>query len=285
MASDHLFRLIKSLSKNEKVYIKRSASLHRIGGKIEYLSAGFEGGLIFITALLILVQAFQGFFEPSHLQKLDYGLYLLGFAGLCNYFVGIYLLRHGRKLDSFILVAEGKHLLSDTIAGAGILIGLLLIQFTGLAWLDNLMAIIYGCFILRMGFQLLKGAITNLLDEADNEKLGEIIQLLNENRHPQWIDIHKLRVLKYGSHLHIDCHLTLPWYASLEDAHKEVQGLEKMIADGFSTEVEFFIHSDPCLPSSCPVCPILDCKVRKHVFVKKLDWTRDNLLPDRKHTV
>ncbi|HXC07096.1 MAG TPA: hypothetical protein VNZ86_20190 [Bacteroidia bacterium] len=37
MASDHLFRLIQSLSKNEKVYIKRSASLHRIGGKNKYI--------------------------------------------------------------------------------------------------------------------------------------------------------------------------------------------------------------------------------------------------------
>ncbi|MFI5151344.1 MAG: cation diffusion facilitator family transporter [Bacteroidia bacterium] len=252
-------------------------------GKIEYLSAGFEGGLIFITALLIIIQACRAFFEPVHLQKLDTGLYLLGFTGLCNYFVGIYLLSHGRKLDSQILVAEGKHLVSDTVASLGIVIGLILIFITGLTWLDNLMALIYGGFILKMGYRLLKDSITNLLDEADTEKLKEIIALLNQKRHPLWIDIHKLRVLKYGSHLHIDCHVTLPWYVTLEEAHQEVQALENLIRNGFDTEVEFFIHSDPCIPSSCPICPVMECKVRKSAFIAKLEWTMENLLPDKKH--
>ncbi|HXC07095.1 MAG TPA: cation diffusion facilitator family transporter [Bacteroidia bacterium] len=252
-------------------------------GKIEYLSAGFEGGLIFITAILIIIRALQGFFEPSHLQKLDTGLYLLAFSGLCNYAVGTYLLRHGRKLDSHILMAEGKHLVSDTVASLGILAGLLLIFWTGYAWIDNLMALLYGAFILRMGFHLLKSSVTSLLDEADTDKLTEIISLLNTKRHPRWIDIHKLRVLKYGSHLHVDCHVTLPWYATLEEAHTEVQALENLIREGFDSEVEFFIHSDPCIPSSCPICPILDCRERKQVFVKQLDWTPENLLPDQKH--
>jgi cation diffusion facilitator family transporter len=183
------------------------------------------------------------------------------------------------------LQAEGKHLVSDTIATAGILVGLLLISWTGLAWLDNIMALLYGAFILRMGYQLLKSSVTNLLDEADTEKLKEIIQLLNKHRHEKWIDIHKLRVLKYGSHLHVDCHLTLPWYATLEDAHTEVQALESLIRNGFDTEVEFFIHSDPCIPTSCPICPIADCAYRKQPLIQKLEWTGENLLPDQKHGI
>ena len=95
--------------------------------------------------------------------------------------------------------------------------------------------------------------------------------------------MHNLRVLKYGSHLHIDAHITLPWYDDLEKSHAEVTAVEHLITEKLEGEVEFFIHADPCIPLSCPICPITDCKVRKAEFSKRLNWTLENMLPDRKH--
>ena len=183
------------------------------------------------------------------------------------------------------MMADGKHLISDTISSVGLVAGLLLIYFTKISWIDYALTIGFGSFIVFTGFKLVRESVTNLLDKADYGKLNHLIDLLNKNRRPKWIDMHNLRVLKYGSHLHVDCHITLPWYDSLEDSHNEVSELEKLVKENMEQEIEFFIHADPCLPMSCPVCIVKECAHRKTPFVKKLEWNMDNLLPNTKHTI
>ena len=123
-----------------------------------------------------------------------------------------------------------------------------MIQLTALLWLDNVLAIIFGIVIFHTGYKLIRVSVTGLLDEADYEKLEKMIELLNQKRHPKWIDIHNLRAIKYGSQLHVDCHITLPWYDSLEDSHNEVHAVEDLLKSSMDDEIEVFIHSDPCLP-------------------------------------
>jgi len=252
-------------------------------GKIEYLSSGIEGGLIFISGIAIIVKSCYSFIYPQQIHSLDIGLYLTLFTGSCNFYMGRYLIKHGKINQSTAMVAEGKHLLSDTISSVGIVIGLVIIYFTKQYWLDNLIALFAGLYICYMGYSLLKESVTNLLDEADVEKLKMVIEMLNKNRREKWIDMHNLRVLKYGSHLHVDAHITLPWYDKLEDSHTEVSMLENLIKQQLGNELEFFIHADPCLPISCPICVVQNCPVRKSEFVKRLDWTLENLLPNEKH--
>ena len=86
-------------------------------------------------------------------------------------------------------------------------------------WLDGVIAGIFGVYIIWTGFKLIREAIYNLLDKTDIARLQELSEILQKNRRPKWIDMHNLRILKYGHHLHIDAHITLPWYDSLEDAH------------------------------------------------------------------
>lgn len=253
-------------------------------GKIEFISAGFEGALIFIAGISIIIRSIYGFYFPSEIKALDIGAILAAAAGLCNLVMGRILIRQGKKYDSVLMIADGKHLISDTISSAGLVIGLLVIYFTKLNWLDNVIAILFGSFILRTGYKLIKESINSLLDEADKGKLRSLVEILNRDRKEDWIDVHNLRAQKFGSHLHIDCHLTLPWYLELEKAHDEVSAMEALVRNKLDGEVEFFIHSDPCVPpSSCEVCPLATCKVRKAAFVKRLDWTMENMLPDRKH--
>ena len=252
-------------------------------GKVENLSVGFEGGLIFIAGISIIIKAMYGFFFPQELEKIDTGLVLAGFAGIFNFIMGTYLVRKGKKYNSVLMIADGKHLISDTVSSIGLIVGLAIIYFTKIYWIDNLLAIVFGIVILGTGFKLIKESVMNLLDKADIAKLSLLIKVLNENRREKWIDIHNLRILKYGSQLHIDCHLTLPWYDSLEQSHEEVSAVEKIVKEKLGNEIEFFIHSDPCPPTSCPLCSIANCEFRKFIFVKKLDWTIENMLPDSKH--
>lgn len=254
-------------------------------GKIEFLSVGFEGALVIIAGVAIIVKSALGFFHPKVVESVDIGAYISVFAGACNYFMGKYLINNGRKHNSSLMVADGRHLITDTVSSAGLVIGLLIIFFTHLFWLDNLIAILFGTYILYTGYQLIRESVNNLLDEADYEQLEKVIGILNANRHDKWIDMHNLRVLKYGSQLHIDAHITLPWYDKLEDAHEEVTAVENLIKDKLDGNVELFIHADPCVPISCPICLVKDCPVRQAAFVKRLEWTLDNTLPDRKQTL
>lgn len=266
------------------IAIKPSDENHPYGhGKIENLSAGFEGGLIFLAGIWIMVNSIQALFRPPELKALDIGIWLTGIAGLFNYLIGTYLQRQGKKYNSLLMIADGKHLVSDTVSSVGLVLGLLVIQFTGLHWLDSVIAIIFGAVILKTGFHLLRASISGLMDEADVERLTHLIHKINENRRPNWIDIHKLRAVKHGSHLHVDCHLTLPWFISLEEAHNEVRALESLTKEKSDDEMEFFIHSDPCVRESCSICSLSDCKYRQAPLLQKLEWTMANMVPDRKH--
>ncbi len=253
-------------------------------GKIEFVSAGFEGGLVFFTGIYLIWNAVSGFFRPAQLQALDIGIALSAFTGFANFLMGRLLVRRGKRYHSITLIADGRHLITDTVSSAGVIIGLSIIYFTGLQWLDNLVAVILGFIILRTGYQLMRESLTGLLDEADTEKINLLVEILNKNRREKWVDIHKLRVLKYGSQLHVDCHVTLPWYDTLEEAHQEVVLVEKLIRENAGIDVEFFIHSDPCIPpESCTVCILAGCKHRKAELTNRLEWTVKNMLPDKKH--
>jgi cation diffusion facilitator family transporter len=200
--------------------------------------------------------------------------------------MGKYLLSRGKKTHSLLMTANGKHLISDTVSSIGLVAGLFLILLTGKLWLDNVIAIIFGLIILITGFSLVKKSVTSLLDEADEEKLALLVTELNKHRKDKWIDIHNLRVIKYGPNLHVDCHITLPWYDTLEESHAEVDAVEKFVKESLGRNVEFFIHSDPCvMPRSCTVCQLKNCIQRKSPMQQKIEWEISNMLPNRKHGV
>ena len=110
-----------------------------------------------------------------------------------------------------------------------------------------------------------------------------IVDTLNSNKRQNWIDLHNVRIIKYGNILHIDCHLTVPWYFTVNEAHDEIEALSSLVRDKFGQTVEFFVHADGCLEFSCRICDKQDCKVRQHPFEKKITWTIENISTDRKH--
>lgn len=254
-------------------------------GKIEFLAAGFEGGLILLAGGSIMVRAVQGFVHPLPLHDADIGAWLAAAAGLCNYILGRYLVQRGKRENSALMQASGKHLITDTVSSIGLVLGLIAIEFTGKVWIDNVMALLFGGYIIWSGFELVRDALRGLLDKADTEKLKQVVKILEDNRKPQWIDVHNLRVLRYGTQLHVDVHLTLPWYLSLETAHDEVDAVGHLINSSMGEDVEFFIHADPCIPTSCAICSVQDCDQRKEDFQRTVEWSLAAVLPDSKHSL
>ncbi len=253
-------------------------------GKIEFLSAGFEGGLIFIAGLIIIGKGIYNLIYPQTLEKLDVGIILVLISGLINYLLGHFLERQGKWSNSFILVADGKHLKSDAYSSAGLLVGLILIYFTNITWLDNLTAILFGGIILYTGFKLVRTSVAGIMDEADYQLIENMVKFLDEHRRDNWIDVHNFRVIKYGATLHIDCHLTLPWYFTTRQSHEEVKLFEEVIAQNMGSPVELFVHVDPCEPpGNCTICRKADCEMRQAALRNNVQWTLANIMKDQKH--
>ncbi len=252
-------------------------------GKVEFVSAAIEGTMITITGLIIIYKAISGFNHPNEIHEVDYGIILVSITAVINYFLGFSAVQQGKKNNSAALMATGKHLQSDTYTTLGIVLGLTLIYFTDLLWLDNAMAIVFAGIIIFTGFRIIRSSLAGIMDESDTEQLKKVVELLQEKRKENWIDLHNLRLIKFGRTLHLDCHLTVPWYLNVNEAHQEVDSVEKLVRDKFGESVELFIHTDGCVDFSCKVCTKSDCTVRQHAFVKRIDWTLDNAYQNNKH--
>jgi cation diffusion facilitator family transporter len=254
-------------------------------GKAEFISAAVEGTLIVASGFLIIYETVQNFILQRKLYSLDTGLYLVGATAVVNFIAGTICMRIGRKNKSLALQASGKHLQTDTYSTLAIIVGLVLMITTQLYWLDKVIAIVMSVFIIYNGYIIIRKSLAGIMDEADMDLLEQMLKLLNANKRDNWIDLHNLRVIKYGSRLHVDCHLTVPWYLNIHEAHVEVEALEKLIRQEFGESIELFVHTDGCLPISCPVCIKDDCPVRQQPFKQRLEWTLENILANKKHTV
>jgi cation diffusion facilitator family transporter len=253
-------------------------------GKIEYVSAAVEASLIVFAGLLIVGKSAYNFFHPKVLQSLDAGLLIIMATGAVNFAAGFIAERQGRKSGSVALIGSGKHLKSDAYSTAGIVAGLVLILIFKADWLDNAVAIFFGCWIMYMGFTVMRKAIAGIMDEADYGLLSKIISKLNENRRSTWVDLHNMRVIKYGTVWHIDCHLTVPFYFTVQEGHNEVVRIYLLAQKGFQNPVEFYIHTDYCLPpKQCRICSFESCTARQAAFEKTVEWNLTNVLSNAKH--
>ena len=204
-------------------------------------------------------------------------------AGIINFLLGVYVEKEGKKTDSIVLVASGEHLKSDGYSTVGMILGLGLIVFTNWLWLDAIVAIVFGVIIIVTGGKVIKEAMAGIMDEVDYELVDKIVQILNQKRYENCIDVHNLRIIKYGVSLHIDCHITIPWYFDTRQAHEQVDKLENILKENTQKPIEFFIHVDPCIEQSCKICTKKDCPVRKFDFEHQITWTRQNIMLNQKH--
>jgi len=254
-------------------------------GKAEFISAAIEGSLIAIAGFIIIYEAFNNLIHPHSIKKLDYGIILVAVTGLMNYLAGAFCIKTGTKNNSLALISSGKHLQTDTWSTLGIVTGLILILITKLVWLDSVVAILFSLFIIFTGYKILRSSVAGIMDEADTALLKKLVVMLNNNRKENWVDLHNLRIIKYGGTIHLDCHLTVPWYLNVHEAHNEIDALSNLVKAEYGESVELFVHSDGCLDFSCRICSKNACTVRKHPFEKKVEWTMENISSNRKHQV
>ncbi|KQT24223.1 cation diffusion facilitator family transporter [Chryseobacterium sp. Leaf405] len=253
-------------------------------GKVEFVTSGIEGALIAIAGIMIIYEGINSLVVGKVLNKLDWGIWIIAATAIVNYFLGYISIKKGEQENSLVLISSGKHLQSDTITTLGVVISLVVVYFTKIYWIDSVVALIFGGYIIVVGYKIVRKSLSGIMDEQDPDLLNQIIKVLEDNRRTEWIDVHNMKIQQFGAHLHIDAHITLPWYYSLRDAHNEMEKVILLLAKNISRTIEFNFHMDDCKPISCPVCQIENCPVREKDFVKRVTWTPENVTCVDKHT-
>lgn len=254
-------------------------------GKVEFITSGVEGALIIFAGIMIIIESTDSLLHGNTLKELNWGILIISLTAAVNYFLGYVSYKKGVKENSLVLLSSGKHLQSDTLTTGGVVLSLILVNYTGLFWLDAVVAIVFGGYIIFVGYKIIRKSLKGIMDEADLRMVSDIAELLNKKRKREWIDVHNLKIQQYGSRLHIDGHITLPWYFELREAHSEMEEMIKCIAKSTDRPVEFNFHMDDCKPFSCEICQLFECQVRQRPFVKKVEWTVENIAQQDKHTV
>ena len=121
------------------------------------------------------------------------------------------------------------------------------------------------------------------MDEQDLDLIEKIAEILEKNREEDWIDVHNMKIQQFGANLHIDAHITFPYYYSLREAHQEMEKVILVLAKNTKRQVEFNFHMDDCKPKSCEVCQLKNCPVREKEFLKRITWTAQNITQPDKH--
>jgi cation diffusion facilitator family transporter len=252
-------------------------------GKAEFVSSAFQGSLIIGVGCLILYQSIQSYFNPGTLHNLGNGFWLLIIIATINITTALFVMHMGKKNNSSTLKTSGKLFLIDFFTTFSVAAGLLILIVTGIQKVDAIIAALLGVWVLYDGYKILRTSLAGIMDEADMALLENVIEELDANRNNNWIDLHNLRVIKYGPLLHIDCHLTMPWYLNVHEAHRVMDQFTDLIKSKFGDSVEFFIHIDGCMPFSCAICTLDQCEKRQTPFKQKLKWTMENVLTNTKH--
>ena len=227
-------------------------------GKVEFLSAAFEGGMILLAALVITARAVEQLVRGAQVRKVEAGIAIIAAAMVVNAVVGALVLRTGRRNGSIALEADGKHLLGDAVTTAGVLVALLLVKISGRAWIDPVGALVVAAYISWLAWGLLRRATAGLMDEqdaADDRLIRSVLDahLEPSGREPRICSYHKLRHRHSGRYHWVDFHILVPASLTIERGHEVASALEHEIERALG-EGNATAHVEPCTNTDCAAC-------------------------------
>ena len=212
--------------------------------KAEYFSAVVIGIFIAVAALLIFREAYFGFLAPRDFRLDPLGLGVSVLATAINAGWAYWLLTLGRKEHSPALQADGRHLVTDVVSTAGVLVGVLLAAATGFRQLDAVLAALVGLTILWSGWELIKQSVIGLMDVAVETKSLHLIREIISANAEGAIEAHDIRTRQAGKMIFIDFHLVVPGAMSVEAAHAICDVIEAKLREAVAN-AQITIHVEP----------------------------------------
>jgi cation diffusion facilitator family transporter len=237
-------------------------------GKVEYFSAAFEGGLISFAAVMIVIEGIRALLGEPQLKNLGTGLVIVTFCGIINLLLSLYLMNQGKKNKSAALYASGKHVLSDAITSAGVLLGVFIVYVTGALWLDSILAILVGLYLGLTGIKLVFDSIGGLMDKEDEGLLNQLAIAFRKSRAIGIIKVFDVKIIRSGHYHHIDARVILPEFWSVLETHQKLNQLEEETLLQYSHNGDIHFQIESCQRDFCKMCDLENCPVRKEKFIK-----------------
>ena len=211
--------------------------------RVETVSSLFEAGLLAAFSVILLYRSVSRLFNPTEVHQLTLGILALFVCSLISFSIGIVVYRTGRRTGSRALETNGYHLFSDACVSFGVMVALVVIQFSGLHWIDasvgSLLSLILLVGSIRLGSRSFQELIDRRLPDEDLELIKQII-----SESPGLISFHRLRTRFAGRSRWIDVHLVVPREWSVVEAHAIADGVEKRLHEKLSP-VFVVTHVDP----------------------------------------
>lgn len=212
--------------------------------KADYLSAGFEGGLILLAAVTIAYAAIGRLIDPVALNDVGAGIAVSVAATLINLFVGRFLISTGREEQSMTLEADGRHLMTDVWTSVGVIVGVALVYITGFERLDPIIALLVAANIVRTGVSLMRGSMSGLMDKAlPDDELKAVTGVLDGHA-SDTIQFHALRTRRAGRRAFVSVHVLVPGGWSVQQGHDFAEGIEGELRGVFD-QATVFTHLEP----------------------------------------
>ena len=210
--------------------------------KAEYLSAAFEGGMIFLAAIAIFITAINRLLQPQPIEALGIGTVLTVLASLLNLAIALLLLRGAKQHTSPALEGDGKHLLTDVWTTAGVVLGVALASVTGLNWLDPVVAIAVALHILHEGGNILYRAVNGLLDKALSDTQIAQIELQLSTLACTEVVFTRLRTRSAAALQFAQVDMLVPANWSVAKAHQLADQAELALR---ALDIELVVHIEP----------------------------------------
>ena len=207
--------------------MKPADAMHHFGrGKAEYFSASIEGFMILLAALIIVYTAIDRIISPRELEQIGWGLTISTVAAVINGGAALILLRAGKLHRSPVLVADGKHLMTDVWTSIGVIVGVGLVVITGWNRLDGIVALAVGLNIIVTGINLLRSSTAGLMDKAlsDDDHL-KIVKVLTKYERED-VKFHALQTREAGRQRFVSMHVLVPGAWTIQKGHDLSEELE-----------------------------------------------------------
>jgi len=229
-------------------------------GKVEFISAAVEGGMVLAAAMVSIVKAVDTLIHhvELHMERLGLGIALLAVALAVNGVLGWALVGIGRRQDSATLVADGRHLLSDALTSVAAIVGVVIVRLTGWRYADPLAALVVAAYVAIMGIELVRDAVAGLMDRqdlSDERLLRSILDAHVAGREPKICSYHKLRHRHSGRYHWVDFHIMVPSSWDIRQGHQVASTIEYEIEQALGIG-NATAHVEPCVDSGCGTCAV-----------------------------
>lgn len=237
------------------VSTKPADERHPFGhGKVENIAAVVQAVLIFVAGGLIIYSAVRRIISGTTVELTEAGIGVMLVSVIVSILLSRHLLKVSRVTDSVALEANARNIAADVYSAAGVLVGLVVIRFTGLNILDPIIALGVALVILKTAYDVMRRSLGGLVDVKLPEAEENIIMQCILAHEGEIVSFHKLRTRKAGNQHHVDLHLVMPKSVNVEEAHRLCDSLEQKIEASLQ-HTSLTIHVEPC-DEQCEQCPL-----------------------------